>query len=119
MSRFFIIVSLLLNIYLVWCAAGVFVTMAHSGSEILFPVEGLERYQGDKNSRQFIKEVQSAKAYLLEHNDRRGRTYDSYAIKIACVAVFQFFVTVGLVAARAFKKPARKDVAGSPVPPRS
>lgn len=40
MARFFTIASLILSMYLVWCAAQVVLVMAHSGSEIVFSMEG-------------------------------------------------------------------------------
>lgn len=111
MARFFTIASLILSMYLVWCAAQVVLVMAHSGSEIVFSMEGgLERYEGDRNSPKYAKQVKSVKESLLRYNSKRGSAYADYAIKIACVAVFQFFVTLGL----AFRRQGNV-----PTPPRS
>lgn len=81
-------------------------------------MEGLERYK-DKDSPEFQKSLVETKDYLMDRLFERGAKYDSYVIKIACVAALQFFVTLGLAAAGAFRKPRRKDGEGSLGPTRS
>ena len=112
MARFFIIVSLLLSLYTAWCALGLIMVSAHSGSDVAFPLEALERYSGDKNGPEYMEQVHHTKEWVIKTSRKRVSSTDSYAITFGSVAVVQFFLTLWLVGLGAFRRSARKTMGG-------
>ena len=109
MSRFFIIVSLLLSLYLAWWALNLFLAPAHSISGIRFAEEILDlQPDGEKPAAERMTLVRGSLKGLRQSIERRNAIDTHCALAIATVAALQFCLTLWLAHAGAFWRPVGK-----------